>query len=461
MKICIIILLSFSLLFTGCSIVDDLRYGDVRESTLYESDRSVSFPNVVRLKTGEMLVVFQEDSEDGSGNSKILKIQSQDGKHWTIPDTLVSTGFNCQDPSVVQLRDGLIIVNFYQTVHESADNRSPAGCYTVRSFDNGKTFTAPRKIQIPGYEWSATSDAVLELKDGSLLLSAYCGNEGSPSVALIILSRDLGETWKEMTVIASDSEGRISYEKPAVCLLADGTILSLVQTGDPGSMLFQILSKDGGRTWSHIQASGIYGNDPDLLLTASGSILCVYMDSWPHGVSTMRSFDRGATWEGETVLCSSMNCSGSPGLTSHSDNIFSVYVEEVPGEPTPSDDRMTIQGLRFIHRKPDTPKGCSASIRGNRVYLRWNSVSGAVYYRVFREQRSDFIPGAEYSEAGNMIATPVLSQYTDDGVRSGQTYYYRISAVVGQGRMLPGTGGESDLTEVIRAEIAVDSTVNE
>jgi len=456
-----IMILLISIFLTGCSIVDDLRYGDIRESSVYRSGGALSSPNAIRLKTGELMVVFLENTGDGSGTSKILKIQSVDGKHWTAPDTLVSTGFNCQDPSVVQLRDGLIVVNFHQTIHESAENRNPAGCFTVRSFDNGKTFTAPRKIQIPGYDRSATSDALIELKDGTLLIPAYCGREGSPSEALVLISRDLGESWKEIEVIASDPEGRISYEKPSICLLPDDTILSLVQTGEEEMMLYQTISGDGGKTWSPLYPSGIYGNDPDLLLAATGTLLCVYRDSWPHGMSIMRSYDMGRSWEKESVLSSSKYCMGSPGSASYGDNVFTVYVEEVPGKLIPSEAIMKIQGVRFILRKPDAPKGCAASVRGNRVYLRWNSVSDADYYRVFRYEEPDSIAEVEYSEPRNLIATPVLSQYTDSDVQPGQAYYYRITAVMGSGRILPGTGGSSDPTENIRVEIAADSAANE
>jgi hypothetical protein len=456
MRICAIAILCFVLLFTGCTVVEELQYGDFHKTTIYESGGSVSFPNSVRLRSGELLVVFREETDHFSGAGKILKTLSKDGKHWTVPDTLVSTGQDCRDPSIVQLRDGLILVNFYQALHDS-NTRGPAGCYTIRSFDNGKTFTIPRRIEIPGYDRTATSDGVLELQDGSLLLPVYAGKQNAPSAALVLLSRDSGETWNERVIVGEDSDKRISYEKPAVCLLPDGSVLCLIQKGDGGSMLVQTLSKDGGKTWSRVRASGIYGYDPDIIRTSVGSLLCVYRDCWPQGVSTMRSYDWGTTWEAETVLYSSMKCSGSPGLTFYDENVFAVFVESVPGKQTLSDDKTAIRSVRFTLRKPDPPKGCSASVRGNSVRLRWNSVSGAVYYRIYRDQTEDFSPRSEYYAEGNLIATPILSQYTDT-VQSGQTYYYRISAVAGLGKMLPNSGGESDPTEVIRVDVAADTT---
>ncbi|HEV2434587.1 MAG TPA: LamG-like jellyroll fold domain-containing protein, partial [Verrucomicrobiae bacterium] len=83
---------------------------------------------------------------------------------------------------------------------------------------------------------------------------------------------------------------------------------------------------------------------------------------------------------------------------------------------------------------PTAPTGLNAVLAGNRVYLSWNVVSGAISYNVKRSTSS----GSEVNIANVSTANntwPASNQYTDTRT-SSTTYYYKVSAVNTNGESL-------------------------
>jgi hypothetical protein len=444
------------LIFIACTRIEELRYGEMRGFMIHESGLTATTPGVTLLKSGELLVVFREGERGDSPDGIILMSMSKDrGKTWTYLDTIVSTPWDCRAPSIVQLSDGLIVVNFFQTRYDNQGRSlGTVGCFNIRSFDNGKTFTAPRMVPIPGYDWTATTDAIVELHDGSLLFPAYGVKEGGDSDALVVISLDGSETWGENHVIAEGSENGIQYEKPALVQFPDGRIFCLLETVGANDFLYRSVSEDGGLTWSPPEYSGIVGKAPDLHLTDENTLLCVYQDFWPRGVSLVRSYDWGRTWEKEVSLVGLESGEPSPCLVTLGDGLYASCYAIPNGGGRMAGDMMGIGGIFFMVRKPETPRGFSASsLERERVNLRWNPVEGANYYIVYRDTIQDFIPELGYPFSGNGIASPTSPRYTDVRVDSGQTYYYRISAVYGTGELIRGTGSVGEPTEVIGVDV--------
>ena len=89
---------------------------------------------------------------------------------------------------------------------------------------------------------------------------------------------------------------------------------------------------------------------------------------------------------------------------------------------------------------PVAPTGVTPTPGGRQVSLTWNTVPGAISYNVKRSTTS----GAETLRANISTASnnwPTSNQYTDTGLVTGTTYYYKVSAV--------NTNGESpDSAEV-------------
>ena len=443
------------LLFIQCTKIEELRQGEMKQAVIYESKFNVAFPGITRFKTGQLAVVFREDSLPSSTQGRILFCKSEDqGKSWTLPQTIVSTAWDCRNPSIVQLRDGVVLVNFFQSRFDPQTGAiTPMGCFFVRSFDNGQTFTAPRMVRIPDVDWAATSDAVLELDDGSLVFPTYGGKNGESTAALVVLSRDRGETWEEIYLIAKDPENKISYEEPVLIQFPNKKILCMIKTSGTDRFLYQSVSEDGAKTWSPLASSSIQGQSVDLHLTPDGTVLCAYRDFWPEGVSFVRSYDWGRTWEKEMQLCANSDERTRPSMVTLDKDFLAVF-SAGGGDQMKANEKSAVVGTFFAVRKPEKPKGLSVSVVDKgQVRLRWNSVKGAVYYVVYRDSTENFVPQPGIPFRGNGIATPTSLTYTDARVDSGQVYYYRVAAVAGSGEILFGTGSESDPTEAMKVKI--------
>jgi len=444
------------LLCIHCTVLDEVRYGDIQQISIHESDTHTAFPGAVRLKSGELLVVFREGQGHVSPDGKILLCRSGDqAKSWSKPDTIVSTAWDCRDPSIVQLQDGLVVVNFFQSQYDEQGKIIGAvGCFTVRSFDNGKTFTAPWMIQVPGIDWSATSDAILELGDGSLILPAYGGKEGETSSAIAVISRDRGETWGDHYVIARDTTNQIHFQEPALIQLPDGKILCMLRTAGAEGFLYETVSEDSGKTWSAPMNTGIQGQAAHLYLTQYGTLLCAYRDFWPRGVSLVRSYDWGRTWDCEMQLYSADDDCAYPSIVELNDRLLAVHYAVLGGKQKKSEMKSAILGTLFHVSPPETPRGLSvSSLDRGTAKLRWNSVKGAVYYNVYKDSIESFICKSGYPFRGNGIATPTSPSYIDCRVDSGKTYYYRVTTVVSRGELIPATGSESEPTQAVEVEV--------
>ena len=71
--------------------------------------------------------------------------------------------------------------------------------------------------------------------------------------------------------------------------------------------------------------------------------------------------------------------------------------------------------------KPSAPNGVSASVQSSSsIRISWNSVSGASYYKVYR--------ASAYGTYSN-IGTAYTASYTNTGLSSSTTYYYKVTAV--------------------------------
>jgi len=447
MKHVAILSTALMVVFGACSQIDEIRYGEVRQITIHQSEAYTDSPDITCLHTGEFLMVFRDASEDAGDDGKIMLCRSANGELWSVPDTVVSTAWDCRNPSVSQMQDGLILINFYQSRDDTqGESLGSVGCYTVRSFDQGRTFTAPRMVRITGLDNRTVADAVLEMDDGSLLMPVYGQREGGSSSVWVVISRDGGETWSESHLVAEDPEGQIHFYKPALSVLPDGGLLCMLETDNAGGFLYRSISDDGGLTWSNPMPTQIQGEAPDLLLTQFGTLLCAYRDDWPRGTSFVRSYDGGRTWERETLLFGTEYRMGYPSLAEVGENILAVYDAKLK-EGRGSGLRATL----FRAGRPERPKGFAAEMRDDGcVHLRWNGVRDAAYYMVYRDTIPDFTLVYGYPRQGNGIATPMKTSYTDVQADTGRVHYYRVTAVAGQGELLPGTGSESEPTEALR-----------
>ena len=80
----------------------------------------------------------------------------------------------------------------------------------------------------------------------------------------------------------------------------DGRLLAMIRSGEGDSHLYRSVSSDGGRTWSPIERTAIWGLPAHVIRLRSGALLCAYAHRrHPEGFRAVLSDDDGDTWDVE------------------------------------------------------------------------------------------------------------------------------------------------------------------
>jgi len=263
-----------------------------------------AFPSVCRLAGGDLVCVFYLGTGHISPDGHVALVRSSDqGRTWTKPEIVVDTPLDDRDPSIMQTRTGRIIVSFFVYDGSKADRaeRTSPRVHYACSGDGGRTFSKPKPLDIP-WNWSATSDEILQLSDGTLLMPIYGRKKGDvKDRAAVVFSRDDGESWsRDPVTIAYDESGRIDFQEPALEVLPDGKIICSLRTTGVDYHAYQCESVDGGKTWSRPADTLLRGQAANLLYHSSGVLFHAYRSftepSKPKGVAAVFA-EPGKPWD--------------------------------------------------------------------------------------------------------------------------------------------------------------------
>jgi sialidase-1 len=305
-----------------------------------DTDAYSCFPDIVRRANGELWVAFRRAGgfslealrrgkyDHVDKGARIGLARSLDnGVTWEVPTIIPAVDAECgdQDPSITELSDGTLMINFFRWRVVPAEEKDrlfyPSrqghdgswsdveGPWIIRSRDGGAHWeTTPVRVDSTPLPRAGTSDAVLELPDGTLLMAIYGADPGSPVCrAYVVRSRDGGDTWGEPALIARDPAGRVSFEEPALVQTRAGYLLAMLRSGEPGkyAYLHQAISHDGGHTWTDLHETPMWGHPAQVRQLSDGRLLCAYgYRRPPFGVRACLSRDDGQSWDiaGEIVL---------------------------------------------------------------------------------------------------------------------------------------------------------------
>ena len=332
-----------------------------------ETNRYIGWPSVCRLKNGDVVAVFSGDRKDHvCPYGKVQMVRStDDGETWSPPQTIADGPIDDRDAGVVQLPDGEIFVFYFtSTAYRSKKlmdanpdfvafdakltdeiRRKSCGNFAVWSRDNGRTWTAPQKLAIKGQ--SPHGPALL--KDGSLLQLGRYWDSRRYTVVTAERSTDGGHTWELLCPAVPDMDnenGRPNvFHEPHAVQLADGTIIGHLRReygGPEDYYLRQTISKDGGKTWSPMVKTPMYGCPAHLINLADGKVVSVYgrRRKRPYAECAMISDDGGVTWDAanEIILAYSADrrddAMGYPAscVLANGDILTVYYQPHVPGE---------------------------------------------------------------------------------------------------------------------------------
>lgn len=280
--------------------------------------------------------------------------RSQDrGATWDAPRVFPGYDwFGLEMPALCTLSSGAIIASVYRRdfypVDSAARNQGLLGCvklepypwvaahggtYVHHSFDGGLTW--PKSVAVDTFPYISgySPNPALEMPDGTLFLPLAAadpffptfskesgldvgclGNEwdenarikSSHSAAFLAISRDGGETWSETHEIAQHTA--FGFFEPALARLRSGRLICHLRTevyGGGEGFIYQVVSDDGGATWTEPKRVSMWGYPADLIALPDGGVLSIYgYRRAPFGIRACLSEDGGETWliEKELVI---------------------------------------------------------------------------------------------------------------------------------------------------------------
>jgi len=284
-----------------------------------------AFPDVCRLRDGRLMAVFYAGyGHVALPNEKLPKggrisycTSDDEGITWSEAQILYDGPDDDRDPSIVQLKDGRLICNYFSLRKSDVPGKRwiGLGTWAVISNDLGKTWSEPQQIAKEYY----CSSPIRELSDGRLVLGLYRERDGT-AVGAVTFSDDGAKTWSEPGDI--DNDGVRLDAETDVIELKDGTLYAAQRP----QMAYSI-SQDRGKTWSVSKPMGFAGHCPYLHRTVDDIILLAHRVP---ATSLHYSVDECKTWS-KNVPVDSVG-GAYPSMVNLKDgSVLMVYYEEGAG----------------------------------------------------------------------------------------------------------------------------------
>lgn len=303
-----------------------------------------AFPDVCRLKDGRLMTVFYAgyghvalpNDSLPKGGRVCYCTSSDEGQTWSDAKVLYDGPDDDRDPSIVQLRDGRLICNFFSLRKSAAGGRrgyTPLGSFAVISEDLGKTWSEPQLLTDKAY----CSSPIRELSTGRLILGLYTASDKTATGA-VIYSDDGGKTWCD--VIEMNNGGTRLDAETDLIELKDGRLLAALRP-----KMCSSISADQGATWTVAKPMEFAGHSPYFLRTTDDIIVLAHR--LPQ-TSLHYSRDEGATWSKNVMIDGVIGA--YPSMVNLKDgSVLVVYYEEGSGSSIRAKRfRISKDGVKFL-----------------------------------------------------------------------------------------------------------------
>lgn len=287
-----------------------------------ENDRYMGWPTLAGTRSGELIVAVSGDRDAHVcpwGKTQVIRSRDQ-GKTWSSPEVITSTPLDDRDAGLIETKKGTLVVSWftsvaftlpiYRTAYERyariAEKITPEirkqwlGNWVRRSEDGGKTWLEPVRTV------ATAPHGPIQLRDGRLLYIGT-GRWNGKSGIVIEESTDDGRTWNVITTISKSTAiaPDASLSEPHMVELASGKLIAMVrhEPKDRQCFLLQSESSDGGKSWSPLYKTGIWGYPPHLIQLKNGWVILTYgYRLAPYSERACISRDEGRTWDVENQI---------------------------------------------------------------------------------------------------------------------------------------------------------------
>lgn len=288
--------------------------------------------DMIKLKNGDILLMAREATEHYANDGDIIMLRSKDGGKTWGERRLISSikDLDEREGCGIQLKDGTIVVGiFYNDLYKPDGtynwdgkvklpslNRARLGAHFITSADNGKTWSQAKFIDVKGMPFTGIegpTDAPIEMPDGSLQMAVigYGLNGDSKNIGAVMLrSADKGNTWKYLSTMASDPEGKMKgFMEPGIVRTKSGRIVAGLRNHAAENAIYITYSDDDGKTWVPVFKTDMIGHPADLIQLADGRVMASYgiregvgRHTEPGGIRACFSNDNGKTWDISTEV---------------------------------------------------------------------------------------------------------------------------------------------------------------
>ena len=304
------------------------------ELVFWQDGKYVGWPTVLRRKSGELLVVFS-GHRDGHvcPYGKVQMIRSRDeGKTWSLPETLVNSPLDDRDAGIIELENGNLVL-FWFNSHAYIDKVLRAGKRPEYASSLSESTERERLEHCGSFSAVSASDGLkwsfpvrtcgISPHGGSLLKNGKIiqvgkirdNINGLPNGIHVAESLDGAKSWKIISGIKIPEGDKLSdYWEPHVVEASNGDLIAQIRC-HKDSYLRQSVSRDGGKTWSVAEKIDVVGFPSHLKRLKDGRLLMTYSrrklpaggDYRPSdrqmGQYARLSCDNGKTWGKEIALC--------------------------------------------------------------------------------------------------------------------------------------------------------------
>jgi hypothetical protein len=305
----------------------------VKEGVVYRnpnpgySYRFASHPHALQLSANELVCAFQRGEAMYAPDLEFVFSRSTDGGDTWHEEAILtrpeSDGipYSYHDPFLSRHGSTLVIGAYrddrsdaeHPLFNEETGGIFPGENFLMRSEDNGRTWSEPQAIQLPGEGVFTPSGVITETSDGRwfwLFDRWHSYHESGPYRPQMVgfFSDDNGLTWVDPVIVADCKQGK-GFWHGKTMRLHDGRWFSLFWSTELGSLSTLTLHRNFGspdaREWSTPEPTNVPGQTHWPVELDDGTLAMIYTnrESSQPGFFTTLSQDGGLNWDLENQVC--------------------------------------------------------------------------------------------------------------------------------------------------------------